>query len=105
MLFRSAASGVTVVMVLSSDHVDGEELDDGGSWCWWQQLPGRGLEILLEADGRYVCVDVVRRFFRAKAQRSGANGGDACGYRYPLGGAIVATFGTLGLRVKNERKG
>ena len=25
----SAASGVTVVMVLSSDHVDGEELDDG----------------------------------------------------------------------------
>jgi hypothetical protein len=39
-------------------------------------------------------------FFRAKAQRFNANGGDACGYRYPLGGAVAATFTTLGLRVK-----
>ena len=43
---------------------------------------------------------VGRRFFRAKAQRFGANGGDARGCRNPLGGAVVATFAVLGLRVK-----
>jgi hypothetical protein len=42
----------------------------------------------------------VRRFFRAKAQRFDANGGDACGCRNPLGGVVVGTFYTLGLRVK-----
>jgi hypothetical protein len=39
-------------------------------------------------------------FFRAKAQRFDANGGDTCGHRNPLGGAVAATFTALGLRVK-----
>ena len=33
-----------------------------------------------------------RRFFRAKAQRFDATGGDACGCRYSIGGVGVATF-------------
>jgi hypothetical protein len=32
--------------------------------------------------------------------RFDVNDGDACGYRYPFGGAVAATFITLGLRVK-----
>ena len=43
---------------------------------------------------------MVLEFFRAKILRSGANGGDARGYRIPLGGAIVGTLAALGLRVK-----
>jgi hypothetical protein len=42
----------------------------------------------------------VRRFFRAKAQRFGANGSDACGCCNPLGGVVVVTFFVPGLRVK-----
>ena len=42
----------------------------------------------------------LRRFFRAKAQRFGANDGDVCGYRYPPGGVVVATCVAIGLRVK-----
>src|SRR4051812_32977303 len=34
----------------------------------------------------------VRRFFRAKALCLGTIGGDACGYRYLLGGVDAATF-------------
>jgi hypothetical protein len=40
----------------------------------------------------------VRRFFRVKAQRFNANGGDTCGCRNPLEGVVVATFIVLGLR-------
>jgi hypothetical protein len=39
-------------------------------------------------------------FFRAKALRFDANDDDACGYRNPLEGAVVATFAALGLQVK-----
>jgi hypothetical protein len=39
-------------------------------------------------------------FFRAKAQRFGANGGDACGCCIPLEGIVVAIFPALWLRVK-----
>ena len=35
-----------------------------------------------------------------KTLRSGANGGDACGYCYPLGGVVVVTLAVGGLRVK-----
>jgi hypothetical protein len=42
----------------------------------------------------------VRRFFQEKALRFGANGGDACGCRNPIGGAVVVTFSLLKLRVK-----
>jgi hypothetical protein len=42
----------------------------------------------------------VRRFFREKALRFGANGGDAYGCRNPIGGAVVVTFSPLKLRVK-----
>ena len=58
------------------------------------------MEIILGVSGRVVCADVVRRFFRAKAQRFGANSGEAYGYRYPLGGVVAATFVVLGLTVK-----
>jgi hypothetical protein len=57
-----------------------------------RQLPDRVLEALLSDNGRSEIPGVVRKFFRVKAQRSGANGGDACGYRNPLGGIIVGTF-------------
>jgi hypothetical protein len=39
-------------------------------------------------------------FFRAKAQRTCANGGDACGCRDPLEGAVVVILTALRLRVK-----
>jgi hypothetical protein len=39
-------------------------------------------------------------FFRTKAQHFYANGGDTCGCRNPLEGAVVVTFVVLGLRVK-----
>jgi hypothetical protein len=42
----------------------------------------------------------IRWFFWAKDQRFDANGGDACGCRNPLEGAVVVTFFVLGLRVK-----
>jgi hypothetical protein len=37
-----------------------------------------------------------------KAQRSGANDGDACGCRDPLEGVVLATLSVLGLRVKTQ---
>jgi hypothetical protein len=40
------------------------------------------------------------RVFLAKAQRSGAYDGDACGCRDPLEGVVAATLSALGLRVK-----
>jgi hypothetical protein len=40
------------------------------------------------------------RVFLAKAQRSGANDGDACGCHDPLEGVVAATLSALGLRVK-----
>jgi hypothetical protein len=42
----------------------------------------------------------VRRFFRSKALRFGADGGDACGCRNTDVGAVVVTFSSLKLRVK-----
>jgi hypothetical protein len=42
----------------------------------------------------------VRGFFRAKAQRLGTSGGDACGCRNPLGGVGVVILPTVRLRVK-----
>jgi hypothetical protein len=42
----------------------------------------------------------VRGYFRAKAQRLGASGGDACGCRNPLGGVGVVILPALRLRVK-----
>ena len=43
---------------------------------------------------------MVQRFFRAKALRFGANGGDARGYRNPLEGAVVGTLAEFWLWVK-----
>jgi hypothetical protein len=40
------------------------------------------------------------RVFPAKAQRFGANDGDACGCRDPLEGVVAATLSVLGFRVK-----
>jgi hypothetical protein len=42
----------------------------------------------------------VRGFFRAKPQRLFANDGDACGYRFLLGGIFVVILSVLRLRVK-----
>jgi hypothetical protein len=44
----------------------------------------------------------VGRVFLAKAQRFGANDGDACGCRDPLEGVVAATLSALGLRVKTQ---
>jgi hypothetical protein len=43
---------------------------------------------------------VTRIFFRSKAQCFGTSGGNACGYRYSLGGIDAVTFSAIGLRVK-----
>jgi hypothetical protein len=67
---------------------------------WQHRLPDRVLEAWLGGNGRSDLPGMVRRFFRVKAQRSGANGGDACRYRNPLGGIVVGTFSMSGLRVK-----
>jgi hypothetical protein len=42
----------------------------------------------------------VRIFFRAKAQRISANGGDACGCCNPLEGTVLVILPALHLRVK-----
>jgi hypothetical protein len=63
-------------------------------------LPDRVLETELGGDGWSDLSGVRESFSRAKAQRFDANDGDACGYRYPLGGAVAATFTMLGLWVK-----
>jgi hypothetical protein len=42
----------------------------------------------------------MRGFFRAKAQRLGVNGGDACGCHNPLEGFVVVILPVLRLRVK-----
>jgi hypothetical protein len=42
----------------------------------------------------------VQGFFRAKAPRFSANGGDACGCRIPLEGVVVVILSVLWLRVK-----
>jgi hypothetical protein len=60
------------------------------------RLPDCALEAWLDGNGRSGIPGVVRRFFRAKAQRFGANGGNACGYRNPLGGTVVGTFSMSG---------
>jgi hypothetical protein len=64
------------------------------------RLPDRVLEAWLDGNGRFGISGVVRRFSRAKAQRLGTNGGNACGYRNPLGGIVVGTFSMSGLWVK-----
>jgi hypothetical protein len=64
------------------------------------RLPDRVLEAWLGGNGRSDLPGMVRRFFRVKAQRSGANGGDAYRYRNPLGGIVVGTFSMSGLWVK-----
>jgi hypothetical protein len=43
------------------------------------RLPDRVLEAWLGGNGRSELPGVVRMFFRVKAQRFGANDGDACG--------------------------
>jgi hypothetical protein len=49
---------------------------------------------------RWFKVPSAGRVFPAKAQRSGAYDGDACGCRDPLEGVVAATLSALGLRVK-----
>ena len=74
----------------------------GVSWCWRRgQRPDRVWKLSLEMvdDRRY---QVRTRCIRVKAQRSGANDGDACGYRDPLEGVIVAT---LRIRAPGENPG
>jgi hypothetical protein len=44
--------------------------------------------------------EVVRGFFRAKAQPFSANDVGACGCRFPLGGVVVVNLPALWLRVK-----
>jgi hypothetical protein len=66
--------------------------DDPGAANAWRK-PNSGL-----AGGSNL--GAVRWFFWAKAQRFGANGGDACGCRNPLDGAVVVTFSAPKLWVK-----
>jgi hypothetical protein len=53
-------------------------------YCVWSKVPSAG------------------RVFPAKAQRFGANDGDACGCRDPLEGVVAATLSALGLWVKTQ---
>jgi hypothetical protein len=52
--------------------------------CRWSKVPSAG------------------RIFPAKAQRSGANDGEARGCRDPLEGVVAATLSVLGLWVKTQ---
>jgi hypothetical protein len=99
----STASDVAAVVVSLFGHVDGVE--------WTVGVPGVGGASALAAPRsrfggltrgqRAARVSgAVRGFFRAKAQRLSANGGDACGCRYPLGGVVVVILSALWLRVK-----
>ena len=80
---RAAASGVPGVFGASVAATP--RLRVGGPTCWRRAV--RGDLVWDEAA-------------RAKAQRFGADGGDTCGRRYPLGGVVVVTFPMFGLRVK-----
>jgi hypothetical protein len=97
------ASDVAVVVASLFGHVDGVERTMGD--------PDVGSASALAAS-RSRCGGLTRRhlaaefsgagrgFFRAKAQRLCANGGDACGCRNPLGGVVVVILPVLRLRVK-----
>jgi hypothetical protein len=98
----STASDVAVLVAFLFGHLDDEGQAAGNSKVdgfgnSFSQIafrrPGSGA-----ADGlRYrACA----RFFWAKAQRFGANDGDACGCRNPFESVVVVTFAMLGLRVK-----
>jgi hypothetical protein len=66
--------------------------DGGGSWCWRRfgfgssQIAVRGPNSGT-TGGEFS--GAVRGFFRTKAQRFGANDGDACGCRILLGSVVV----------------
>jgi hypothetical protein len=99
----STASDVAVVVALFFGHLDGEGQAAG--------YPGvDGASAISSPRSRFggwargqrtvLGIGRVQGFFRAKAQRFGANDGDACGCRNPFAGAVVVTFAMLGLRVK-----
>ena len=99
----SAASDVAVVMVSLLGRLDGEERTagvPGVAALRRLQLPYRVSEAELGGGGRVLCIERVRRVFRAKAQHFGANGGHARGYGYPPGGAVVGLLDAPRLRVK-----
>jgi hypothetical protein len=99
----STAGNVAVVVVSLFGHEDGVERTVG--------VPGVGSASALATPRS--CLEIpswrqratkfsgaVCGCFRAKVQRLGANHGDACGCRNPLGGVVVGIRPVLWLRVK-----
>jgi hypothetical protein len=99
----STAGNVAAVVVSLFGHEDGVERTVG--------VPGVGgasalatprscLEIPSWRQRATKFSGAVCGCFRAKVQRLGANDGDACGCRNPLGGVVVGIRPALRLRVK-----
>jgi hypothetical protein len=97
------ASDVAVVVVSLFGHVDGVERmmgDPGVSSASALAASRSRCGGLTRGQWAAEFSGAVRGFFRAKAQRLSANGGDACGCHNPLGGVVVVILLVLWLRVK-----
>jgi hypothetical protein len=91
----SLASDVAVVMVSFLWSCGWQRGNNEGSWCWRRFGIGDS-QIVLWRLGLVAAANqrnwvVLRRFFRAKALRFCASGGDACGCRYPHEGDVQAS--------------
>jgi hypothetical protein len=96
-------AGVAVVVVFLFSHVDGVERivgDPGVGDASTLAAPRSWFLGLTRDSGRLSSRERCEDFFRAKAQRFGTNGGDACGCRIPLEGVVVVILPALWLRVK-----
>jgi hypothetical protein len=96
------AGDVAVVVAISSSHEGGGEWVSGAPGVdgasVWSVPRSRGRS--LARGWLVVKYQVWRGFFREKSQRFGANDGDACRRRDPLGGVVVVILSASGLRMK-----
>lgn len=99
----STAGNVVVVVVSLFGYEDGVERtvgDPGVGGASALATPRSCLESPSWRQRATKFSGVVCGCFQAKVQRLGANGGDACGCRNPLGGVVVGIRPSLRLRVK-----
>jgi hypothetical protein len=100
---NSMASDVAMVVVSHFGHVDDMEWtvrDPGVDGASILAAPRSWFGSLTRGQRAAEFSRAVQGYFRAKAQCISANGNNACGYRNPLGGAVVVILLVLRLRVK-----